>query len=116
VTIIASEHVPDGTLPMFSMSAERPFVHRMLWNIAQLGMQPVQVPGMEEPSEPVIGPIDRAADKCRDVGRSQEAVSSKLAHDNYVVVRDAEGWRFRRRRNRGRRVGAGSVRVSIPTL
>jgi hypothetical protein len=70
--------------------------YRMLWKIAQLGVRPVQVPGMEEPSEPVIGPIDRATDKCRDVGRSQQAVSSKLAHDNYVVVSDTEGWWFRR--------------------
>jgi hypothetical protein len=92
--VVDSPKVLDPNRPI--READMSYAHRMLWNSAQPGVQPVQVPGLEEPSETVIGPIDRATDKCRDVGRSQEAVSSKLAHDNYVVVSDMEGWWIQR--------------------
>jgi hypothetical protein len=51
---------------------------------------------MEQPFEPIIGAIERAADQGRDVGRSQETVSGKLAHDVHVVVREAKSWGLRR--------------------
>lgn len=58
-------------------------------------MRPVQISGVEEPSEPVICAIDRAAHERGDMCRSQEAISRKLADDNHVVVGYTKGWRFR---------------------
>jgi hypothetical protein len=58
-------------------------------------MRPIHISGMEEPGEPVIGTIDRTADKSSNARRSQEAVSCKMPHDDDVIVGDAAGRRLR---------------------
>ena len=59
-------------------------------------MRAIQISGMKEQAETVISPIDGSSDERGDVGRSQEAISRKLADDNHVIVSDSEGRRFRR--------------------
>ena len=51
---------------------------------------------MEELGEPIIGAVEGAADKRRDVGGSQEAMSRQVAHDNNVIIGQAECRRLRR--------------------
>jgi hypothetical protein len=46
--------------------------------------------------EPIIRTIDRAANKRRDMRRSEEPISRELAYDNHVVIGKPEGRRFRR--------------------
>src|SRR5258707_2059211 len=51
---------------------------------------------MEEALEPVVGAVERAADKLGDMRRSDEPMPRDLADDLHVVVGKAEGRRFRR--------------------
>jgi len=56
----------------------------------------IDVAGVEELGEPIIGAVEGAADKRRDVGGSQEAMSRQVAHDNNVIIGQAECRRLRR--------------------
>ena len=62
----------------------------------ELGTGPVEVAGMEEADEAIVGAIERAADKGCNVGRAQKAMAGELANDLHVVVGEAEGRRLRR--------------------
>ncbi len=64
--------------------------------VVELGARTVEVAGMEEPGQTIVGAIEGAANKRGDVGRSEEAVAGKLAHDRHVIVRQTKcGWRRR---------------------
>ena len=84
--------------------------------VVELGARPVEIAGMEEPREAIVGAIERAADEGRDMRRSQEAMPRELAHDRHVVVGEAKGGGSDARRNRGRRVDAaidGGIHTDI---
>ena len=51
---------------------------------------------MEEPQQPVVGAVERAADKRCDVRRSDKPVPRDLADDLNVIIGEAKGRRFRR--------------------
>ena len=64
--------------------------------VVELGARPVDVAGVKEARQPVVGAVERAADQGGDVGGAQEAMPRELAHDLHVVIGQAEGRRFRR--------------------
>ena len=64
--------------------------------VVELGARPVEVAGMEQPGEAIVGSIEGAADKSRDVRRSQEAMARQVTHDLHVVIGETEGRRLRR--------------------
>ena len=64
--------------------------------VVELRARAVDIAGMKEPRQPIIGAVERAADQGGDVGRAQEAMPRQLPHDFHVVIGEAEGRRLRR--------------------
>jgi hypothetical protein len=59
----------------------------------QLGAGAIHIAGVEEQHEPLVGPIQRAADKMGDLRRAKKAMLGHGADDREVAVRQAEcGW------------------------
>ena len=84
--------------------------------VVELGARPVDVAGMKEARQPIVGAVERAADQRGDVGRAQEAMARELPHDLHVVVGEAEGRRFRRTaepRQSGGRGNDGGLHTEI---
>ena len=62
--------------------------------VVELGARPVDVAGMEEAHQPVVGAVERAADQRRDVRRADQPMPRDDAHDLDIIFRKAERrWR-----------------------
>jgi hypothetical protein len=58
----------------------------------ELGARAIDVTGVEEQVEAVVGAVERTADKRCNVRRPDEPMLRHLAHDLHVIIRETEGW------------------------
>jgi hypothetical protein len=58
----------------------------------KLEIRPVEIPGMKEAHQPIVGAIQRASDKIGNVRRPDQPIPSNDTHDLHVVIREPE-WR-----------------------
>src|SRR5262249_16943639 len=49
---------------------------------------------MEEPHEAIVGAIQRAPCKCRDVGRPDQSMASDNPDDLHITIGKSESWRL----------------------
>ncbi len=64
--------------------------------IVDLRPRAIDVAGVEELREPIVGAVERTRDQRRDMRRAQKAVPRQQPDDLHVVVGEAEGRRLRR--------------------
>ena len=84
--------------------------------VVELGAGAVDVAGMEEARQAIVGAVERAADQGGNVGGAQEPVPRELAHDLHVVIGEAEGRRFRRTAEPRQSGWRATTAASIPKL
>src|SRR4051812_11497549 len=62
--------------------------------VVELGARPVDIPGVEEAQQPVVGAVERAADERRDMRRADQPVPRDDTNDLDIIFRKAKRRRF----------------------